>query len=678
MSKSPSLRRALGSGRVAEGPRSDPNNPCQINDNPLPRTLPRARDHLRGMLVASRCVPAGLAAAAGSATCLWLAAQAGVNTSLLLATSLTMTAVAANLISHARPATTPKRSLIVILALLVGAGWLWQHHHPLVSAALAAGAAGALLVSAVAGIFRGRWKQRMMPAARASAALALIMGDTRPPGSAITPAGGKNPWPMRWHPPTPLDPDRISKTLERLVTVTGPCHGEVEVGPGTILLHEGLEPVVAPEKKAAPTISSRLRDALQEQLKHEIQVSEVTLDRKGVLTAPAVVRWKAETAGRLSDDQVRLKIQRTVENVLGVQVHIQWEIKNDQAIIMSPHPPPDFVNHPPRPATVPPGVLPFGIAPDGKTASWDMNSRPHMLIDGTTGSGKTVFLRAIVVAALQDPSIEKIVIIDPKRVGLVRWERHPKIVRYSSPEQMRAALTKVLDEMERRYDALEKEQVLSEDLKRWLVIMDEGQEFFDAMARLWKIVEKPQLEAEAKEAKKSGELASDEWRSNESPAVGQFSSGTRLGREGGIHFLVASQQVGTDWMPTGVRGCFGIRGSAGSLEETSTKMILGGVAAQQVSYAVTNDDHIKGRMWIVFGNQPVRVQIFWTPNPKGATDEEKEHLESLLGKEISSALTTPPGTPAPPLEPETPHDNGSPTDDTDPPNQTSDVPDNAS
>ncbi|MDV4499699.1 FtsK/SpoIIIE domain-containing protein [Enterococcus faecium] len=69
----------------------------------------------------------------------------------------------------------------------------------------------------------------------------------------------------------------------------------------------------------------------------------------------------------------------------------------------------------------------FGIKPDGTIAHFCISVMPHLLVAGTTGSGKSVLLNEILVTAICHSSPEelKIGIVDPKRVEFGRYKKLP-------------------------------------------------------------------------------------------------------------------------------------------------------------------------------------------------------------------------------------------------------------
>ena len=85
---------------------------------------------------------------------------------------------------------------------------------------------------------------------------------------------------------------------------------------------------------------------------------------------------------------------------------------------------------------------------------------PHMLIAGTTGSGKSVTIHALITSLLYRNSPEnlKFIMIDPKRVELTMYNKIPHLLTpvITDPKKAILALKWAAKEMSRRYDVLEK------------------------------------------------------------------------------------------------------------------------------------------------------------------------------------------------------------------------------
>src|ERR671921_583893 len=114
-------------------------------------------------------------------------------------------------------------------------------------------------------------------------------------------------------------------------------------------------------------------------------------------------------------------------------------------------------------------TLPVGLGKDisGRDVFFDLSEMPHLLVAGTTGSGKSVMLNALLTSLLltTDPRQVKMVLVDPKRVELSHYARIPHLITPVVTDVKKAAnaLSWAVAEMERRYEVLEKCGVRSLD-----------------------------------------------------------------------------------------------------------------------------------------------------------------------------------------------------------------------
>jgi len=110
------------------------------------------------------------------------------------------------------------------------------------------------------------------------------------------------------------------------------------------------------------------------------------------------------------------------------------------------------------PATASPLSVWLGKDISGAAVWTDLARMPHLLIAGTTGSGKSGCINAILTSILlrATPDEVRLILIDPKRIELNYYESIPHLLTpvVSSPKEASAVLLNVVTEMERRYERL--------------------------------------------------------------------------------------------------------------------------------------------------------------------------------------------------------------------------------
>jgi S-DNA-T family DNA segregation ATPase FtsK/SpoIIIE len=107
--------------------------------------------------------------------------------------------------------------------------------------------------------------------------------------------------------------------------------------------------------------------------------------------------------------------------------------------------------------------VPLGIDTFGRPLIIDLTSLPHLLIGGTTGSGKSTCLHAIIASLLctYTPAEVQLLLVDPLRVELERYQGIPHLVApvVTQTAQVLALLLQTVEEIERRYQMLARAQV---------------------------------------------------------------------------------------------------------------------------------------------------------------------------------------------------------------------------
>lgn len=201
-------------------------------------------------------------------------------------------------------------------------------------------------------------------------------------------------------------------------------------------------------------------ESLTDVLRHYGIVGEVTAVHEGPLVKQIQFLPEAGTklkaiSSVLPDIARELKVSSLrVESVEGADT-LGFEIPADEfktvdfaALLASP----DFENAK--------GALPLCLGVDitGRPVIADLAKMPHLLIGGTTGSGKSVGLNTFILSLIAKklPSMLKLVLIDPKRIEFAVYnnQKYMYCPVVTDNAEAAAVLAQLVTEMERRYDEL--------------------------------------------------------------------------------------------------------------------------------------------------------------------------------------------------------------------------------
>lgn len=141
--------------------------------------------------------------------------------------------------------------------------------------------------------------------------------------------------------------------------------------------------------------------------------------------------------------------------------------------------------------------LMLGIGKDisGKSLIADLGDMPHLLIAGTTGSGKTVCINSLIMSMLFNatPHEVKFLMVDPKMVELAMYNELPHMLSptVTDSKKVSAALNWVVSEMESRYSVLSKAgvrniqayQALGQHMPYIVIIIDELADLMQVAAK---------------------------------------------------------------------------------------------------------------------------------------------------------------------------------------------------
>lgn len=111
------------------------------------------------------------------------------------------------------------------------------------------------------------------------------------------------------------------------------------------------------------------------------------------------------------------------------------------------------------------GLLTIAMGRDvaGNAIFTDLAKMPHLLVAGTTGAGKTIFLNSLILSLLykNGPDVLRLILVDPKRVEFTAYNSIPHLlcpVIYDAPKTVNC-LNWLISEMARRFEILSVEKV---------------------------------------------------------------------------------------------------------------------------------------------------------------------------------------------------------------------------
>lgn len=200
-------------------------------------------------------------------------------------------------------------------------------------------------------------------------------------------------------------------------------------------------------------------------LENTLEEFGVAAKVQNVVIGPAVTRYELEMPSgvtvkkilSLSSDialtleanggDVRIEAPVPGRNVVGV------EVPNDKVAAVSLK---DVLSSPEFQNAKSPLTFAVGKDITGKVIVGDLSKSPHLLIAGTTGSGKSVMLNGIILSLLYKSSPEdvRLILVDPKQVEFKIYEGIPHLLTprvLTDAVKAGNALQWAVDEMERRY-----------------------------------------------------------------------------------------------------------------------------------------------------------------------------------------------------------------------------------
>ena len=183
----------------------------------------------------------------------------------------------------------------------------------------------------------------------------------------------------------------------------------------------------------------------------------------GEIAGPRVTRYELQLAPGTKVAKVAALKDDLAYALATTEIRILAPIPGKQAVgVEVPNHSPNYVTlgdiFADVPATASPLSVWLGKDISGNSVWTDLARMPHLLIAGTTGSGKSGCINTMLSSILlrATPDEVRMILIDPKRIELGFYESIPHLLTpvVSSPKTAAAALANVVGEMDRRYERM--------------------------------------------------------------------------------------------------------------------------------------------------------------------------------------------------------------------------------
>jgi S-DNA-T family DNA segregation ATPase FtsK/SpoIIIE len=217
--------------------------------------------------------------------------------------------------------------------------------------------------------------------------------------------------------------------------------------------------VSAAKEGPSDETAARIADLLVQTLSH----FGVDANVIGQISGPRVTRYELQLAPGTKVAKVAALKDDLSYALATTEIRILAPIPGKQAVgVEVPNLSPNLVTlgdiFDDLPATASPLSVWLGKDISGAAVWTDLARMPHLLIAGTTGSGKSGCINALLTSILlrATPDEMRMILIDPKRIELNHYESVPHLLTpvVSSPKEASAVLANCVAEMERRYERL--------------------------------------------------------------------------------------------------------------------------------------------------------------------------------------------------------------------------------
>ena len=253
--------------------------------------------------------------------------------------------------------------------------------------------------------------------------------------------------------------------------------------------------------------------------------------------------------------------------------------------------------------------LNLGIDTTNKVYNLDLCKTPHLLISGTTGSGKSVLINSILTSLLLNytPKELELVLIDVKQVEFNIYKNIPHLIcdTITDLKDTKIVLNECIEDINKRYSTLkegnyrniqEYNSMNESKMKYRLIVVDE-------LAELFMLENKSKLRAD---------IEGYDRIENQLCRIAQ------IGRACGVHLILATQRPSTDVITGLLKSNIPSRIALSVSSSVDSKVILDSVGAEQLTG--------KGDMFLklIGNNNLIRLQSAFINN-----EEQKQYIDTI-------------------------------------------------